>query len=247
MQSTDTMERWLALAVDVHIGLLAAADESQEMARGVTNWSPEAVAVRLLLRSCRSLEGVILLCRHRLVVEARTLARSILENSFGATALGTEESAQKYLQMLMDDAEKSRRNQGNFILDELPFASGDRAQLKEVTDAIDKRLALLSPKHVAELGPMLPQYIVYQRLSNDSAHATATALEHHVDRYAEEAWTYRFEPGTDDEISATFRHGLLAALAVGLAVTKLVNANIAFTNLYSLSERWDGMPPTQMI
>lgn len=244
------MERWVALAVDVHSALLGASDEAQEMTRGVRNWAPEAVAVRLLLRSCRNLEGVILLCRHRLVVEARTLARSLMENSFGTAALQTEESAKKYIKMLMDDSEKSRRNQGTFILNKLPDAPGDLARLKEATDAIDKRLQLLSPKGVAELGPMLPQYLGYQRLSDDSAHATARALQHHVALHTDGAnkhWTYRFELGTDDEISATVHYALLAALAVGIGVTHQVKADTANANLHLRAQQWQSMPSIKTI
>jgi hypothetical protein len=111
MESTDTMERWFGLGAEVHASLLAAADMAQELTRASTSWAPEAVAVRLLLRSCRNLEGVLLLCRQGLVVESRTLARSLMENSFGVAALGSKDAAHTYLKMLRDDSEEKAAEQ----------------------------------------------------------------------------------------------------------------------------------------
>lgn len=97
-----------------------------------------------------------------------------------------------------------------------------------------------------ELGPMLPHYLGYQRLSDNAAHATANVLNHHVVIHsdgANEHWTYRFDPGTGGEISATILYALLAALAVGIGVTQLVKADAANAHLHQLSVRWKNMPP----
>lgn len=253
MLNTDNpgkLSRWLTLAADVHFGLAAAADESVDNTIGSANWAREAVAVRLLLRSCRNLEGFILLCEGRLVVESRTLARNLIENSFGVAALESESTAQKYLKMLKDDSEESRRRQGLFILDKLRDTPGDLTRLKEVMEAMDNNLKLMGAKQVAQLGNMLPQYLGYQRLSDDSAHPTANALQHHVAVHRDgdrKHWTYRFELGTDEELSATTHYALLAAIAVGIGVTHLVKAYTANAAMHELAERFRCMPPVATI
>lgn len=241
------MDRWLVLAADVYAALLLAANEAMDRTQGASNWAPEAVAVRLLLRSCRNLEGVILLCQQRLVVESRTLARSLIENSFGVAALQSPDAARSYLQMLRDDSEESRRRQGKFILENLPSAPGDLARLKQVIDAMDRSLKTISPKQVAELGAMFPQYLGYQRLSDNSAHATATALHHHVAVSSDKAWCYCFDRGTDGQIAATIHYALLAALAVGIGVSHLLGTDNSNAALHRLSERWREMPPVETI
>jgi hypothetical protein len=238
-------ERWITLAEAVHAQLVGAADEAMKSTEGMSNWAPETVAVRLLLRSCRNLQGVLLLCRQRLVVESRTLARSIIENSFGVAALLSKPDS--YLKMLREDSEESRRRQGKFILDRLPDSPGDRDKLRAAIATVEKGLDTISPKRVAELGVMLPQYLTYQRLSDDSAHATAKALQHHVKIVHGKAWTYRSEPGSDGQIAATVHHALLAALSVGIGATEHVGASAANRNLRLLAETWRAMPPVELI
>ncbi|XQU77395.1 DUF5677 domain-containing protein (plasmid) [Cupriavidus sp. H18C2] len=247
MDGANIAGHWLALAGDVHTAMFLGADEAQRLTDGVTGWSAEAVAVRLLLRSCRNLQGIIVLCEQRLVVESRTLARSLLENSFGVAALQSPESAQTYLQMLWDDSEESRRRQGKFILDKLSSSPGDVAKLRQAIDAMDRSLKTISPKQVAELGAMLPQYLYYQRLSDDSAHATAKSLHHHVTIAADKSWTFRYVPGTDGEIAATIQYALIAALAVGVGVADLVGAVESKVRLMQLSERWRALPTAESI
>ena len=50
----------------------------------------EAVTVRLLMRSSRLFQSVVLMAERGMVVQARTLARSIVEDSFVAGALTTK-------------------------------------------------------------------------------------------------------------------------------------------------------------
>ena len=65
------------------------------------NWSQQAVAVRLLLRTSESLQAVILHSERRMVSPARALVRTIVEDSFCAAALLDEPD--KVIGMLRDD------------------------------------------------------------------------------------------------------------------------------------------------
>ncbi len=239
-----TVDAWIALALDTHAALASAANAASPPPVGLAIWSPQAVAVRLLMRACGNLEAVVVLIQQGLVGEARTLARSLLENAFAVAALVAKPA--DYVDLLKADAEHSRRNQGNFILKHLPNSGGDRNHLQQAIDGIDKSLKLIKQKDLALDGPLAGQYLWYQRLSDDAAHVSARSLERHVAR-ANGGWRYRCEPGTPEENASTLHYAVLAALGVGIGVGEVLGASASNAALAKLSERFRAMPPVQPI
>ncbi|MCT7328017.1 DUF5677 domain-containing protein [Ralstonia mojiangensis] len=235
----NVADAWFALAHDTHAALASAVQAASTPPPGLAVWSPQAVAVRLLMRTCGNLEAVVVLTRQGLVAEGRTLARSLVENSFAAAALVKDPA--EYVDLLKADSERSRRNQATFILQHLPNAGGDRGRLQQAIDAMDKAAELISPKRLALKGPLADQYLFYQRLSDDAAHATARALERHVTRTGG-GWRYRHEPGTPAENAATLHCAVLAALGIGIAVTQVLGAAACNARLAELSELFAQMP-----
>ncbi len=77
---------WFVLAEDLNAALMALTKSAMNTVR-TTSWDPKAVAVRLLLRCCSNLQGIILLTERGMAPEARTLVRSLLEGAFGLAAL----------------------------------------------------------------------------------------------------------------------------------------------------------------
>ena len=131
------------------------------------------------MRSSGSFQGVILLAERGMVVQARTLVRSVIEDSFVAAALTTEPD--KVIQMLKDGHEASRRFQADFILAQgLGPGDMDRETLEEAIDKMDDKARFLNLGKVAGLSSMLPQYLSYMRLSSDAAHPSAASLQKHV-------------------------------------------------------------------
>ncbi|WP_247538951.1 DUF5677 domain-containing protein [Ralstonia pseudosolanacearum] len=235
----DAADAWFALAHDTHATLAGAAQAASAPAPGLALWSPQAVAVRLLMRTCGNLEAVVVLTRQGLVAEARTLARSLVENSFAVAAL--VEQPEGYVEQLKADSERSRRNQGDFILKHLPNSGGDRGRLRQVIDSITKSLKLINQKELALNGAFADQYLVYQRLSDDAAHVSARSLERHVTR-AGGGWSYRCEPGTPAENASTLYYAVLAALGVGIGISQFLGAAACNARLADLSERFAQMP-----
>src|SRR5689334_22729147 len=80
---------WFKLAVDTNAALMRAAITGTGTVK-TTSMAPEAVAVRVVLRSCGTLQGVILLTERGMVAEGRTLARSLIEDAFCLAALVAE-------------------------------------------------------------------------------------------------------------------------------------------------------------
>ena len=72
---------WFKIAEDVNAALMRTV-KAAAAAVQTTSMTPEAVAVRVLLRSCGTLQGVILVTERGMVAEGRMLARSLVENAF---------------------------------------------------------------------------------------------------------------------------------------------------------------------
>ena len=233
---------WFKLAEDTNATLMRATIAGARMVR-TTNWSREAVAIRIAIRNCGTLQGVILMTERGMVTEGRMLARSLIENSFCMTAL--VDNAAVFLDMVRADSEASRRQQGKLIVDQkLGDSDVDRQKLQVAIDAIDKKAAIMSPKRVAALGPLLIQYLSYQGLSDDAGHVSASSLHRHVLPHPDgSGWDYRWLAGDQGENATTLHRTLLATLPIGIALTQILNdpaGNVAFQ---ALAERFRVMPP----
>ena len=236
---------WFKIAKDVNAALMRTAMAATGAVK-TTSMAPEAVAVRVLLRSCGTLQGVILLTERGMVAEGRTLARSLIENAFCIAAL--HDNPDTFIQMLKKDSETSRHLQRKFIIAQDLIASG--AKLYRLQAAIDEleKPAIMSPKKVAELGPLLKLYLSYQRLSDDAAHPSAKSLDRHVlTDEARSGWRYKWGPGDQDENATTLHYTLLAALSIGVGITQMLkdmNGNAVFGDL---SNRFEAMPRITVI
>ena len=234
---------WFSLADDASslFARVVRTASRSEAAHG-SNWSPPTVAVRLLMRTTGSFAAAVLLAERGLAVPSRTLVRSIIEDSFVAAALTTK--LDDIVKMLRDGAEASRRAQGEFILArKLGRSDLDRDRLREAIDRIDRGLGFVRPRKVAEMSSMLPQYLNYMLLSEDSAHPSATSLHKHVRPSADgKGWDYRMEPDEGDEIRATLHRAILAAMPVAIVVNQLVPDPVNGPALTALAERWRSMP-----
>jgi len=233
---------WFKLAEDTNAALMRTAIAATSAVR-TTSMAPEAVAVRVLLRSCGTLQGVILLTERGLVAEGRTLARSLIENAFCIAALLADPAV--FIKMLKADSDASRRNQGKFVLAEQLIGTGaKRDKLQATIDAIDKKAEIMSPKKVAAMGPLFRQYLFYQRLSDDSAHPSARSLHRHMLTDASRSgWMYKSGAGDQGENAATLHSAILAALPIGVGITQMLKNKNGNAEFGDLAERFQAMPP----
>ncbi len=153
-----------------------------------------------------------------------------------------------FMEMLKQDSEASRHRQRKFIIaQDLIDKGAKRDQLQAAIKDIDKP-EIMSPKKVAELGPLVKQYLTYQRLSDDAEHLSAKSLHRHVLTDAARAgWHYKWCIGDQGENAATLHHTILAALAIGVGITQMLkdkNGNAAFGDL---SDRFQSMPPVPVV
>jgi Family of unknown function (DUF5677) len=238
-------KKWFELADDVNAALMCAAAVATATVR-TKSWDPKAVAVRVLLRSCGTFQGVILLTERGMVAEGRTLARSLIESAFGVAALLKQ--GKPFIKMLKDDSEASRHRQRKFIVAEKLIAKN--AALNKLNTAIiaaDKPQGM-NVKCVARLGPLNKQYLAYQRLSDDSAHLSARSLHRHVcPNAAGNGWNYKWAPGDRSENAATLHYAILAALGIGVGITQLLGDTDGNAVFGQIANRFHAMPSVGVV
>ena len=214
-----------------------------------TPMAPEAVAARVLLRSCGTFQGIILLTEWGMVAEGRMLVRSLIENAFCIAAL--IDNPETFMEMLKRDSEASRQNQRKFILaQELVDDDAKRDQLQAVIEDIDKigKPRLMGVKKVAELGPLLTLYLAYQRLSDDAVHLSARSLHRHVMFNAEHSgWCYKVGAGDQGENATTLHYAVRAILGIGVGITQMLEDKEGNAAFGELSDRFHELPSVQVI
>ena len=114
-------------------------------------------------------------------------------------------------------------------------------------DNIEKP-AIMSPKKIAGLGPLINQYLAYQRLSDDAAHLSAKSLDRHVlTDEARSGWRYKWGPGDQDENATTLHYTILAALHIGVGITQMLKDMDGNAEFGDLSKRFEVMPPVSVM
>lgn len=236
---------WFQLAETLNTCLVEMAVAATAAVK-TNSWDAKAVAVRVLLRSCGNLEGVILMCERGMVAQGRILTRNLMEDAFAMAAL--HDNPDKYLALLKEDSEGSRRLQGNFIVLQGLVEKGETLdKLQAAIDALGK-LRPMSPKAIAELGPLNKQYLAYQRLSDDAAHTSARSLDKHVEADAQRTgWHYKWGAGDAGEIAATLHHAVLAGIPIGVALTQMLDDKANNEKFGDVSERFLKMPAVEII
>lgn len=236
---------WFQLAEDCNKALMSVALTAMELAK-TNSMAPQAIAVRVLLRSCGTFQGVILLTERGMVSEGRTLVRNILESTFAIAAL--HDNPDKFIEILKEDYEASRRLQGKYILAErLVTKPANEAKLRDMVDSMGNEKHM-SPKAIAALGPLTAQYLAYQRLSDDSAHISARSLDRHVMRDEEQfGWMYRWGPGSPEENATTLHEVILGVIHIGIGVTAILNDEKGNVEFAELASRFQLMPKVPTI
>jgi hypothetical protein len=236
---------WFQLAQQLNIALMSIARHATDTVKS-GNWEPEAVATRILLRSCGTFQGAVLMAERGMTAEARILARSLMEDAF--CVAGLVSTPKLFLKMLQEDSEASRRLQGKFIEAAGLVAKGEtRDKLVAAIDALGKP-DTMNIKKLAGLGALVNQYLYYQRLSDDSAHTSARALEHHVERAADNSgWHYKWQPAKKEENAATLQHIVLGALPVGIGLTEVLKDEANGKLLLPIIERFDALKVATII
>jgi hypothetical protein len=234
------------LSEDTARALIRVGHVATEKSAGVLNWSQRSIATRILLRSVGMLQGTIVISERGMVPEARTLARGLFECGFCVAAVIAE--SEKFIKLLKEDSQSSRRRQGAFILEsKMGEGTFDAEKLKKIIEGIEKKNKMLDLKAIAGFSSMKILYSEYQRLSDDSAHLSARSLHRHLTTEGKKIVGYQIGPGSPSEVAATLHRAIMASLPIGIGITSLfedVTNNLAFQEL---GERFERLPAGEPI
>lgn len=229
-------EAFFNLADDLNFLMMQTARAATNTTQG-HNWTKETVAVRLLLRTIEAFQSVILLSERGIVSPARTLVRTIVENSLCAAAL--LEKPDEIIKLLREDAEASRRRQAIFINDhQLGDSPETKKKIREAIQTMERKPGI-KWNTVAQMSAINLQYLNYLHLSDSAVHTSATSLDRYIARSPEgDGWSYRFGPGLPEDIAKNLHGAMLAAVPVMIVVTKIMGDNISNSAIASLTERF---------
>lgn len=160
---------------------------SQDCAVPLTDAGPRepgVVALTLLNRTLSTVEAATLLLDKEMVVEARTLVRTLYENLFCVADLAKRGAA--FVEDLKFDDLHNRKARAGGLL-EFAKAQTEKADFVEELEAFRADLQAWPEKtyalrfeQAAQRGNVLPGYVVYRELSTDAAHPSATSLSRHI-------------------------------------------------------------------
>lgn len=242
----ERMCGWFGLADDVSSTLQQMAFRNTEAATmDSLSFEQKPVSHCVLLRASGNFQGAVLMAERGMIVPARIMARSVLEDSFCIAAL--HDKPQDFLDHLKVDDKLARKGQAKAVLANGKLDPANEEKLRAFIASIP-RLENLGMAGLADLGPLNTQYLAYRVLSNDAAHPSATSLMRHMSyNDARTEWLgFKVGPGKDLEIVQSLNFAIMAALAIGVAYSTIVGDKGANEQFGELSRRYHDLPETRI-
>ena len=214
---------------------------------------PKFLALAVLCRTYMNLKGVIAVAKEGLAVEARTLARSCIENSIFAA--GLFEKGDEFVTLMRDHDLRSIRAEGEFVLadqDDLdPFGAEMtklvRSRLRQIKEQ-RPNARLLKVQDAASDSEIRRAYLLFMQLSADAAHPTIRALKRHLVQTVENGERvlgldiHPVERGA--EVADTVNTACNAVLGVCVAVNQILGGTAANELLNKLFAEYEAMNGT---
>lgn len=137
-------------------------------------------ALTLLARTISNFGSAVALLKIERIVEARILVRCCWENVFYIGRIAKD--GQSFIERMINDHWVSTRARGERLFAQKLIERGSEAEekLREVLRSIDAKGQSLTPKEIADEGPLSEGYLIYMTVSADAAHPTLTSLNRHI-------------------------------------------------------------------
>ena len=193
------------------------------------------MALLLLHRSCAQLQGAILMAERGMDVEARTLARGLLENAFLMAALHDNPDAAR--KVMWDDMDAAKKGQAKAIIKQGLSADIDKLQAAVASFG---KVTNASPAELAELGPLNKLYLLYRVMSDDAVHPSGKSLRRHM-KIADDgkSWNgFLVGPENPEKIALTLDQLLMIAIPLGVAFQQMVSDTENNSWMGEISERY---------
>jgi hypothetical protein len=152
---------------------------------------PKVIAMTMLCRTVGNFRGAMHMIDLRLIVEARTLTRSCVENLIWIDALAN--GGKEFVKEIVANEYKSKEMRGQVLAQwasgqqtEPPFVKELHGYLKGIKG---KPREMINVKATAQSGALRDSYIIYGQLSSDAAHPSADSLSRHIQRNSDDSIT----------------------------------------------------------
>jgi hypothetical protein len=143
--------------------------------------TPTFVLIHLLyFRALSNFQGALLLADRGLIVEARALARCLVEVALSMVGV---KSDPKLAESFVAEAMKSRRRRANMMLNWDSLDTEQRRKLVETVETIEREGRFKGRIEYADIARKAGceiYYVHYSQLSTDAAHASADSLNRYV-------------------------------------------------------------------
>ena len=236
----ENISEWLALSNKILSvsELIFTSAQIPVTSKGAAD--PEVLLLTLLARTAGNFKGVLTLQKADLIIEARTLVRSCLENLFHMVSL--DKKGDSFVTELFHDEMASRKNRAKFIQGNPKriAAISDKqrnafdAYLKNIEEQFPK-VTLLRPRNIASDGEAEDLYIFYSELCADSAHPTTTSLSRHI---VDECSIDIYPPSDKGEWCYTLEIGCCSLLGASKIADKLSENEAAKSALLVVTEQF---------
>ena len=195
----------------------------------------------LLARTSSNFNACKMLIRAALIVEARIMARSCIENGFYLVGLLKE--GESFVQTMATAEVGSRAVRGQTLMERGPDGLEDDVRtdlaryLKEMRTAWPKARSI-EPRKLAPKGPLKDAYVAYGQLSADAAHPSLSSLDRYVSRRGGVATLTFVSTPTNEELADTMTWACIGALAAFITGSELFRAAALNAELSVLAEEY---------
>jgi hypothetical protein len=236
------VEEWIALSADVrHVGLRIF--ETADVPVTMKGFADEKVlALTLLARTVSNVKSTLLLLDAKRIVEARTIARSCLENFFWTVGLAEEGEA--FVRKMRNDEMSHRRAQGQSIFsNDIQLEETVKQRLQAFMRDSGRQFGdakTLSPKQVARIREDFQKtYIFYGHLSADAHPSVMTLNRYVVPHTVDEIGGIDVDPVVNDpEIAETLEYLCMAATGVCVGVNQMLGGTDGGKALDAIATRY---------
>jgi hypothetical protein len=130
------------------------------------------------------------------------------------------------VQMMVDDAAKSRQSRGKWVLDWLDESEGTNAPYEEgLRETMDKLRALYPKPRAINFGEITKAgsaYVWYKQLSSDAAHPSLEALSRHITKQEDGSLLISVEPiASEKDILNTMEWSCQALMGVTVGANQI--------------------------
>jgi hypothetical protein len=206
--------------------------------RGVL--APKVIGVTLLCRTMTSVNAAVALASAGFVVEARTIVRGCFENLYWLAGLLSD--GVEFSKRIGQQQGSSQRKRAEAVLaDESIHDALGVENIEQIRETLAKlterfpRSVMLNPKALAEGSIFDATYVIYSRLSGDSAHPSFESLFRHLgfeEVDGEKVRTVEVAPiPKQEELEDTLNLACHAGILAILATSELIPTQDGFVEL----------------